>query len=194
MGISNLLATGASEFCREPCCGQCCSQEQLWLVTFITWPPLVHSWVARKLLASIDPLHLGHRYILCFTVWDFTSSLFSRRLGGVKARDRGLRPALRRALWERTALPASYPAPARGKPQPRPRYPVGIQPKRELPWAVGLLSDTLSCFTAIPLKIPSWKRSSSRVAAASRHGGSPLPAARLRAGRCFLPRKALGFL
>jgi len=79
---------------------------------FITWPPLVHSWVARKLFASIDTLRLSHLYILYFTVWDFTSSLFSRRLGRAKARERGLQPALRRALWEGKELPVCYPVPA----------------------------------------------------------------------------------
>lgn len=81
-------------------------------MTFITWPPLVHSWVARKHFASIDTLRCSHLYVLYFTVWDFTSSLFSRRLVRVKAREGGVQPALRRALRERKELPVSYPVPA----------------------------------------------------------------------------------
>lgn len=111
--ISNLQATGINEFFRGLCSRQCHSTgNNFGCMTFITWPPLVHSWVARKLFASIDTLRLSHLYGLCFTVWDFTSSLFSRRLVRVQARERGLQPALRRALWERKGLPVCYPVPA----------------------------------------------------------------------------------
>lgn len=185
--ISNLQATGINEFFRGLCSRQCHSTgNNFGCMTFITWPPLAHSWLARKLVASIDTLRFSHLYVLYFTVWDFTSSLFSRRLVRVKARERGLQPALSAERFGRgrSCLSVSQ-CLLNGKPQPGASYPAAIQLKWEL---------LLSCFAAIALRIPFWKWSSSGVAAALLQGGSPLPAAGLQDGLRFLPRKALGFL
>lgn len=130
--ISNLQATGINEFLSGLYSQQCRStRNNSGCMTFIPWPPLVHRWVASKLFAAIDTLRLSHLYVLYFTVWDFTSSLFSRRLVRVKARERGLQPALRGALWERKELPACYPVPAEWEPAARGllpcRYPAEVR-------------------------------------------------------------------
>lgn len=161
--------------------GQCCSAgNNFGRMTFITRPPLVRSCVARKLFASIDTLRLSHLYILYFAVWDFTNSLFSRRLVRGKAKGEG--------------RPASSPPSALGE--------EGAACLLSGACFAGSCSQSLAALQvssqsdsfSFTLQIPSWMWSSPGVAAGSLQGGSLLPAAGLQDWPRFLPRKALGFV
>lgn len=114
-------------------------------MTFITRPPLVPSWAAGKLVASIDTLRLSHCSILYFTVWGFTGSLSSRRLVRAKGGERGLWQLCAERLGKGRSCLSAIQRLLSGEPQPGASYPAGIQLEREL---------LPLCLAAIAFKTP----------------------------------------
>lgn len=135
-----ITATGTKESCRTCAAG---SVVPLWMIVAVTccmacFSAMLDGWPASSLHW---PLPYSHSYILHFTVWDFTSSFFSRWSDREKAKERG--------LWEKKAVPVCYPPPAH-------RYPAKVRasPSRwNTPWHLFLLLLHLR-------KNPCWKQSS----------------------------------